>query len=278
MAAGQLEQRAAPVERPAEVGDDDDERALSRERARPARSVTERRRADPPSTVFVVVLGAERGEKADQPDPALSGRERLRVPVAEGDDAEPVAAAARDVADRERDALGHVGLAAVGRAEGHRRRRVEHEPGDEHALGELDADVRLAGAGGDVPLDLAHVVPGDVGAHLRELGALPEDRRAVVACEHALDPPADADVERPQEQLGHRPRAGRIGPRRPRQRVGRAHAALVRARSTWGTGTAASTASRIRSASVSSASAWYVSTRRWRKASRASAWMSSTTT
>ena len=117
VAAGELEQRAAPVERPAEVGDDDDERALSRERARPARSLAERRRADPPSAVFVVVLGAERGEKADQPDPALSGRERLRVPVPEGDDAEPVAAAARDVADRERGALGDVGLAAVGGAE-----------------------------------------------------------------------------------------------------------------------------------------------------------------
>ena len=56
--------------------------------------------------------------------------------VAEGQHPEAVAVPGCDVPERERDALGHVCLAPVGRAEGHRDRRVEQDPADEHALGE----------------------------------------------------------------------------------------------------------------------------------------------
>ena len=94
------------------------------------------------------------------------GRRQRGSLGAERDEPEPVPAPRRGVADRERDAFGHVGLAPLGRAERHRGRRVEDEPGDEDALGELDADVRLAGAGGDVPVDPADVVAGLVRAHL----------------------------------------------------------------------------------------------------------------
>ena len=52
--------------------------------------------------------------------------------------------AASPRARRERGTLGDVRLAAVGRAEAHRRRRVEHEPGRHHPLGEVDAHVRHA--------------------------------------------------------------------------------------------------------------------------------------
>ena len=83
-------------------------------------------------------------QRVEQRAPALPRRLDARRRSPKAIDAEPVAAPRRGVADRDRDALGDVGLAPVAGAERHRRRRVEHEPGDEHALGELDADVRLA--------------------------------------------------------------------------------------------------------------------------------------
>ena len=106
--------------------------------------------------------------RAARGGPAAAARRSAR---AERDRAEPVAAARRRVADRDRDAFRDVGLPAVGRAERHRRRRVEHEPRHEHALGELDAHVRLAGARRHVPLDPPHVVARLVRAHLPELAA-----------------------------------------------------------------------------------------------------------
>ena len=142
---GELEQRPAPVVRPAEVGDDDDERALARERVRPADRLAERGRADPfvrPETTSVRSRSAE-SRPISPRRPWRTGAERgLRV--AERHDAEAVAAARRHVPDRDRDALRHVGLAPVGGAEVHRRRRVEDEPRHEDALGLLHADVRLA--------------------------------------------------------------------------------------------------------------------------------------
>jgi hypothetical protein len=143
-------------------------------------------------------LLAEGGKEPEQPDASLSGRQSLRVGVAEGHDAQPVASAARDVADRNRHAFRDIRLAAVRGTELHGRRGVEHEPGHEHALGELDPDMRFACARGDVPLDLADVVTRNVGPDLRELRALPEHCGAVVARQQPLDAAADADVERAQ--------------------------------------------------------------------------------
>ena len=100
-------------------------------------------------------LGAERGQQADQAQASLPRRQRARLVVPERDHAEPVSAPRGHVAERDRDALGDVRLAPVGRPELHRGRGVEHEPGDEHALGEVLAHVRLAGAGGHVPVDAA---------------------------------------------------------------------------------------------------------------------------
>src|SRR5262249_60125080 len=47
VAAGELDQRALPVTRAAEVADDDDDRSLSRERAGAPQRRAERRRTDP---------------------------------------------------------------------------------------------------------------------------------------------------------------------------------------------------------------------------------------
>ena len=64
----------------------------------------------------------------------------------------------RHVADRASDALGDVGLAAVGGAERHGGRDVEDEPGRQRPLGDVDAHVRLARPRGRVPVDQADVV------------------------------------------------------------------------------------------------------------------------
>ena len=116
-----------------------------------------------------------------------------------------------DTSDRERNTLRHVGFAPVGGAELHRRRGVENEPGDEHALGKMDAHVRLARAGRDVPVDPAHVVPGRIGADLGELGADPQHGGPVVTGQEPFDPAADGDVEGAEQLLGNRAwaRAGR---------------------------------------------------------------------
>ena len=171
--------------------------------------------APPPSST-----GSRRSASSSPSMPARPCRGGIACerPVAERDEAEPVAAAAREMAERERDAFRDVRLPALGGAERHRGRDVEREPRHEHALGEVDAHVRLAGPRGHVPLDPAHVVPGDVRPHLGELAAGAEDRRAVVAGEQSLDPAPDRQIERAEQRLGQRagPRPVRVCVRSPR--------------------------------------------------------------
>ena len=154
VAGAERAQRAFPVALAAEVGDDDDEAARAggvaraaqrapRARSRPRRRARARR-------------AAARACRAARRGPGAAGRRA--GPRRRRRDAEPVAAAGRDVADRERDALGDVGLAPVGGAEAHRGRHVEHEPGGQRPLGDVDAHVRLLQPGGDVPVDVADVV------------------------------------------------------------------------------------------------------------------------
>ena len=199
VAAGEPQQRPPPVERPAEVRDDDDERALARDLVGELQRVAQRAGAGRRKV-------AQQVQRVEQRAPALA-RPLDRRLGAERDRAEPVAAPRRRIADRDRDAFGDVGLAPVGGAERHRRRRVEHEPRDEHALGELDAHVRLAGARRHVPLDPAHVVARLVRTHLPQLAADTGERRPVVAGEQPVDAAADRQLERAQRRRRERPRA-----------------------------------------------------------------------
>ena len=158
------------------------------------------------------------------------------------------------MAEAECDASGDVGLAPLAGPELHRRRRVEDEPRDEHALRELHADVRLAGAGRDVPLHQADVVARHVRTHLRELRPGPVMGGAEVAGEHARQAARDVELERAEELGRQGPRSRPLGRSLPEQRR-RFHAAGGRASSTSGAGTSASTRSRIASAVTPSASA-----------------------
>ena len=251
VARRELEQPRPPVARAAEVGHDDDHCPPPGQTPDPAQSGAERGRAGR----LEVRLAPQREQEREQAAVPLPCRRRDGVAVAEGGKSEPVPAADREVADCQGDAFGHVPLPPVGGAEGHRRRGVQEQPRLDGALGDVDADVRLAGTCGDVPVDQAHVVPRRVGPHLRELGPVAGGPRAVVAREQAVDPPAHGQVDLAQQRSRERPGA------RSARRSGRtecvdvAHATSCRERSSCGIAIVSSTRSRIRSASTPSASA-----------------------
>ena len=137
--AGDAEQRLAPVARPPRSGDDDDERAL----ARSPRHAGQRLRELHPRGAVRLVAVAQREEQADQARPALRRRQHALRRSAEAEQPDAVAPDRRCVPHRESHAERDVGLASGRRAERHRRRQVEHDPGDEDALRQVDADVRL---------------------------------------------------------------------------------------------------------------------------------------
>ena len=157
-----------------------------------------------------LVLNVLEGQQqADEGGPSLAGWERVLLLVPERQHAETVSMSCGDVTERQSDALRDVGLAPIRGAERHRHRRVEDDPADEHALGEVHADVRLPRPGGDVPVNVADVVlAGHVGANLGQLGAAAEHVRPVVAREQPFDATHDGQVERPQQLVRKRPRAG----------------------------------------------------------------------
>jgi hypothetical protein len=202
------------------------------------------------------LLASECRQQSKQADAPLSHGHRPWCGIAERDRAEPVAAACRDVTERNCDSLGDVGLAPVGGPEKHRGRRVEDDPGHEYPLGLPHADVRLASAGRDVPVDRADVVARNVRPDLRELRSLALENRPVIPGEQPFHPAADRHVERAQQPFRDRSRAGTVRPDLGAEGSGEGHAAVVRARSILGTGTAASTLSRIVSGLTSSANAW----------------------
>ena len=150
-------------------------------------------------------------QQREQPEPALARAQDPRIAGADRDDAEAVAAARRHVADGQRDALGDVGLAPLGGAERHRGGHVEQQPGGHRALAHVHADVRLAHPRGHVPVHVAHVVAGPVGADDRELGAAADLRRQVLAGHEALDPPQDREIQRAQDGRRDRPGTGALG-------------------------------------------------------------------
>ena len=161
-------QRARPAG-VAEVRDDDDHAARprqalhARQRVRDPGAGGRRRRATTPDCTS----RAHRRQRA-----AAAARRQQPDPLGAGDDdADAPAAADREPRDDLGDALGHVALEPVGGAERHRGGDVEHEPGRDRALGDLEADVRRAGARAGRRVEPADVVARLVGPQLRDLGA-----------------------------------------------------------------------------------------------------------
>ena len=188
----------------------------------PSRATSARRARDPARAA------ARAGARAGRGCPGVRG-EVDRGPVAEGGDARagcrdgrakwPIASATPSATSHfRRSAVPNVIEADVSSS----------EPRLDGALGDVDPDMRLAGAGGDVPVDQADVVARHVRPHLRELGAVADRPRAVVAREQPVDPPAHRQVELAQERRRESAR-GRAEPgvRVGAERAGRAHATLL---------------------------------------------------
>jgi hypothetical protein len=126
---------------------------------------------------------------------------------------------------RERHALGDVGLEALGGAERHRRGDVERQPRRQRALRHLQPDVRLAGARRRGRVDAPDVVADDVGPQLGELGAGADAGRPPVARQRAGDAVRDREAEGLQQRRGHRPGTLPRGGRREDGAIG--HAAVL---------------------------------------------------
>ena len=252
--AGEAKQRLAPVARPAEVRDDDDERTL----ARRSRDAGERLCELHARSAVRLVAVAQREEQADETRPALAWAAATRS-VAPPKPTSPTrlprivaACPTARVTPSATSALRRVAVPNV--IDGDRSSTIQVTRTRSARWTRTCGSVR---AGGDVPVDQPDVVTRHVRPHLRELGPATEQRRAVVAGEQPVDAARDGQLERLQQALGDRPRAGTVGRRlRAECLEDPDHAAAGLPSSSRGCGTAAITASRTSSAVRSSASAW----------------------
>ena len=230
-----------PVPRPAEIGHDhyhgspaDEPSDFSRARC-PARSARWAR--DP-------ARARSRGARpGDHGSPAGGRRPGLRSPNVATASRLPRRTAKWPRASETPSAT--VPLTPLCRSEGHRRRCVEQHPGLHSALCDIDPDVRLTGAGGDVPVDHANVVSGHVGAHLGKLGTIAEGPRPVIAGQKPVDPVRTTRFTLRSRAAGSGPGPGRLGVRSRPAVYGRAHATCSRVSSSWGIATRSSTWSRM---------------------------------
>ena len=202
VAARDLGQGGAPVERPAEVGHDRHETRARARRGDRVQGPCQRRRAG----TFLGRVGREDPQQAEHPV-ASAGRWRDAIAGRpERDHAEPVRAAGDESADDEGRALGDVGLAPVGRPEVHRGRLVQHDPGGQLAIRHVLADLRDEAAGRGVPVDPADVVAGLIGPEAIEVEPLAKATAAMVAGQPATRATGQGDLEATDELV--RDRAG----------------------------------------------------------------------
>jgi hypothetical protein len=111
-------------------------------------------------------------------------------------------AVAREQARQHRDEVGrHRALAHLARAEVHRGREVEQEPGADVAVLVVLAHVGRLQARGDVPVDVAHIVVVLVLPQVGEVQAKSPEKRSVVAVQQAVEPTDHRPLEFFQELL-----------------------------------------------------------------------------
>ena len=157
--------------------------------------------------VAAASAGGPRGgdDGAQQPlggQPA--GHRRVAVdPLPRRDDgAEPVAAVHGEVADGGEPGDGQVALLAVGGAEVEARREVDDRPRLQLAVGDRLAHVRHLGARGHRPVHPPDVVARVVGARVAGLRAGARDQAEVVALQQPVQPPADGQLQPPEQHVG----------------------------------------------------------------------------
>ena len=197
VALGQLEQGPLPSGRGDEVGDEDDERASPDRAVRGSRSACEV--GDRPVRPGRPQQAPGEGEHLVS---AAARRDRLLDLVVEEDRPDPVAAAGEQPGERRRELAQDELLRPVDRAEPHRRRPVEQQPGRELAILGVLPDERRVHPRGDVPVDVPDVVAGLVLAEVEEVRADPAERRAVVPLEQAVEAADHLPLEAAEEPLG----------------------------------------------------------------------------
>ena len=201
MTCSHAQKAAPPVERPAKVGDDDDQAALDCEAADELQRVAG---LPPPAGVSRIAPSA-----SSNPRRPRRGRRRRGSPAPVRDDAEAISSSRGHVADRDRHALGDVRLAAIGGAETHRGGLVHHEPGHEQCS--ASSTRRASGRCGPSRSSRSgDVVPRLVGPHLVELGADAGERGAIVAGHQSVDSATDRQIEHAQA-LGTNRAGARLG-------------------------------------------------------------------
>jgi hypothetical protein len=94
-----------------------------------------------------------------------------------------------------------IALALLAGAEVHGRAQVQQEPGAHLAVFGEDAHMGLLQPGGDVPVDVAHVVMVLVFAQVGQVHAGAAQQRAVVALQQAVEPAQHRPLEAAQQLL-----------------------------------------------------------------------------
>jgi hypothetical protein len=242
---GQRAERPDPLVLVAEVGDDDDEPGLGRHSTELHERVRQRTRI---AGAIRRDAGRQRPPHRHRPRLRRARRQKPRLAGAERAERDAPGATHRQARDDDRGAVGDVALQPLGRAERHRRRAVDDDPGRERSLRHVQADVRLAHARGGGGVDLAYVVADLVRAQLCQLGPAPDAGGQPVAGQHPARSARDHQVELLDDVARDRP--GPLAGRGDLQ-AGLRHAASA-CGSDSGRGTAPRTRSRISSTTTPS--------------------------
>ena len=127
--------------------------------------------------------------------PTLARWDEALDAVGEHDEADQVVVADRGQREHARQLGRELALALIGRAEVARRRDVHREHQRQLALLAELLDERPARARGDIPVDRAYLISGDVLADLVEVDAAATERRVVATGERVVDEHAGAQLE-----------------------------------------------------------------------------------
>ena len=199
MPAGDAQQRLVPVDRAAEVGDDDDERALDREPVDDPQRLAERALAGRHL--------AQPAEREQQPAPALA----RPAPVgSSGPNATRPSRLPRRVATWPTASATPSATSALRRSAVPNAIEADESNTSQVTSTRSASSTRTCG----VPVRAVTFQsmrrtssPGSYGPHLEQLAAEPGEGGAVVARQQAVDPPADLEVERAQRLARDRPGA-----------------------------------------------------------------------
>ena len=195
-----------------EVGDDHDHSSAPGE----ALEVPERPGQVGPPLSFPGPGGENPVEQGEEPGPAGRGGDGHHRSTSDHHGPDPVGQPGGGQAEGRRQPDHDFALLPGGGSEVLAGRDVDEQPQVDLVVGHRVPDMDLAGAGGDVPVDQAHVVTGHVGATVARLRPRSGKQAQVLSLDEAPQPTIDHQLEAGQDAPGFGPRgldrAGRDGP------------------------------------------------------------------